>query len=84
MRSVECIVVRGFKLKIQSLRQNIIFFIELSKVLEVAKFRFLVNFRFLTVAGINLFRKILLIVFNVTFHTFILIDKRTVEMSNKQ
>ena len=30
------------------LRQNIIFFIKLTKVLEVTNFRFLANFRFLT------------------------------------
>ena len=39
---------RLFELKIPNLRQNIIFIIKLTKVLEVANIRFLANFRFLT------------------------------------
>ena len=40
--------LRFFELKNTSVRQNIIFFIELSKVLEVVNFRFLANFKFVT------------------------------------
>ena len=36
------------ELKIPNLRQNIIFFIKLTKVLEVVNIRFLAKFRFLT------------------------------------
>ena len=49
VRFVECTVNWGFlNGKIPILRQNIIFFIKLTKVLEVVNFRFLANFRFLT------------------------------------
>ena len=40
--------LRLLELKNTILRQNIIFFIKLTKVLEVANFRFLANFKFLT------------------------------------
>ena len=43
---------------IQSLRQSIIFFIELTKVLEVANIRFLENFRFLTLTPVHLLREL--------------------------
>ena len=42
---------RLLNLNIPGLRQTITFSIELSKVLEVANFRFLAKFRFLTLEG---------------------------------
>ena len=45
-----CSKLRLFELKNTNFEtKHIIFFIKLTKVLEVANFRFLVNFRFLTV-----------------------------------